>query len=467
MRDLSYPAPASLAEKPAVAEPMSASPRTTASMMLTDTEAAPAAQAGAEENAPPRPSARPRLLVVDDEEGPRISLKVIFQDQFEVVLAEDGPAAIARAQQERFDVAVLDIRMGGMSGIEVLERLRYIDPALEAVMMTAYETTDTIRQALRLQACDYLNKPFDLEAMRSAVARALERRSLASAVQTNGQQLAQLQKDLESVRHESELNRTRGEIYGSIIHDINGPLTVISSLLQFINQDIGDQDHLAGEDLEVVKDRLKRITRQATTCIEISRRYLGLLRGARSEASHIWINQVLHDVSDLARAHPSMRNHQFLVRPLPEDVASPVHGTDLLQMLLNLAINAFQCSPQPHRVEVAGQLLHQPVDMGTLPDGEAQRFINRDGFHNHGPLLAVSVEDNGPGIPAEVMPRLFEPYFTTKARHQGTGLGLCIVQRLLRESRGGLHVRSTPGQGTTFTVYVPAIAGQPAGPVQP
>src|SRR5437867_1376973 len=89
-----------------------------------------------------KPAPRPRMLVVDDEEGPRVSLRVIFQDDFEVELAEDGPSAIELARQRPFDVAVLDIRMGGMSGIEVLERLRYLDPAIQALKMTAFETTD-------------------------------------------------------------------------------------------------------------------------------------------------------------------------------------------------------------------------------------------------------------------------------------------------------------------------------------
>lgn len=399
---------------------------------------------------------RPVMLIVDDEEGPRLSLRVIFQDEFDIELAEDGPSAIALAQKRKFDVAVLDIRMGGMSGIEVLERLRFLDPAIESVMMTAFETTDTMRQALRLQACDYLNKPFDVDTMRAAVARAMERRSLASEVRTNTEELASLQNDLEAARHESEVNRTRGEIYGSIIHDINGPLTVISGLLQFINQHIGDQETLEGEDLEIVKERLKRITRQATNCIEISRRYLGLLRGCGHGASHVWINQILGDVSDLVRVHPSVRNHQLLVRPLPEDVAVSVHSQDLIQILLNLAINAFQCTSQYHRVEIGGQVLHQPLDLGMFTDGAEDRFINREGFNNTAPLLALSVQDNGPGIPSEIMPKIFQPFFSTQPRSQGTGLGLCIVNRLLKESRGGLHVHTKVGQGTVFTIYLPA-----------
>src|SRR5512138_2528267 len=80
---------------------------------------------------------KPTLLVVDDEEGPRMSLKVVFGDEFNILMAEDGPAAIELAKTNLIDVAVLDIRMAGMSGIEVLERLRYLDSSIEAVMMTA------------------------------------------------------------------------------------------------------------------------------------------------------------------------------------------------------------------------------------------------------------------------------------------------------------------------------------------
>src|SRR6266446_2543758 len=120
------------------------------------------------------------LLVVDDEEGPRQSVRVIFKDDYEVLMAADGPSAIELAQKSRIDVAVLDIRMAGMSGIEVLERLKYVDPGIEVVMMTAFETTDTMRQALRLRACDYINKPFDISTMRAAVASAMQRRDRKS-----------------------------------------------------------------------------------------------------------------------------------------------------------------------------------------------------------------------------------------------------------------------------------------------
>ena len=122
------------------------------------------------------PNGKGALLIVDDEDGPRQSLWIIFKDEYKLLIAEDGPTAIELAKQHRIDVAVLDVLMSGMSGIDVLERLKNLNPNIEVIMMTAFETTDTIRQALRLRACDYINKPFDVATMRTAVGQAMQRR---------------------------------------------------------------------------------------------------------------------------------------------------------------------------------------------------------------------------------------------------------------------------------------------------
>ena len=71
--------------------------------------------------------------------------------------------------------------------------------------------------------------------------------------------------------------------------------------------------------------------------------------------------------------------------------------------------------------------------------------------------LTMRVTDKGPGIPAEVLPKIFQPYFTTKGPRHGTGLGLNIVQRLVKEGNGALHVKTFLGQGSTFSVYLPGI----------
>jgi two-component system sensor histidine kinase/response regulator len=403
------------------------------------------------------PKRKGTLLVVDDEDGPRQSLRVIFKDDYEVLMASDGPSAIALAQNQKIDVAVLDIRMAGMSGIEVLERLKFVDPTIEVVMMTAFETTDTIRQALRLRACDYINKPFDISTMRAAVANAMHRRTLEGEIHNNAEKLQQLLGELQNQKVEEQMAHTRGEIYASIIHDINGPLTVISGFVQLLNQRIGNATRLEQPDLEFIKDRLKTITRQVTNCIEISRRYLGFLRRHSDDGPRVGVNQLLTDLNQLARVHPSRSNHYLNIHPLPEDIAVRMNGTDIIQVLLNLTINAFQCSAQAHSVDIDGVTLRQALDLSNFKDGPQERLLNIENFDNTPPLLMISVRDTGPGITPEALPKIFQPYFTTKAARQGTGLGLNIVQRLVKEARGALHVRTEVGGGTTFTVYLAAV----------
>jgi signal transduction histidine kinase len=404
----------------------------------------------------PAAKRRGTLLVVDDEDAARQSMAMIFKDEYDLLMAGDGPRALELVQNKRVDVAVLDIRMSPMSGIEVLERLKFVDPCIEVVMMTAFETLDTMRKALRLRACDWINKPFEVAAMRAAVAGAMQRRTLESEIQNNAEKLQELLGELQNQKITEQIANTRGEIYASIIHDINGPLTVISGFVQLMNQRFGNASRLGVEDLDFIKDRLKIITRQVTNCIEISRRYLSFLRRQTDEAPRVGVNQLLSDLSHLVKVHPSLQNNEFTLHPLPEDIGVRINGTDLIQVLLNLTVNAFQCTPQNHRVEIQGRVLHEPLDLAGFRDGPESRFLNVESFANTSPLLQISVRDNGPGIPAENLSKIFQPYFSTKGPRQGTGLGLNIVQRLIKEANGSLHLQTRLGEGTTFTVYVPA-----------
>ena len=397
---------------------------------------------------------RGTLLVVDDEDGPRQSLRVIFKDEYDMLMAEDGPTAIELAQKHPIDVAVLDIRMAGMSGIEVLERLKYVNPSIEVIMMTAFETTDTIRQALRLRACDYINKPFDLATIRAAVSQAMQRRTLESEIHSNAEKVQELLSELQNQKVEEQIAKTRGDIYASIIHDINGPLTVISGFVQVLNQRLNHASRLEMEDLEFIKDRLRIIARQVGNCVEISRRYLGFLRRQSEEAPRVSVNQLFKDLEQLIRVHPGRSDNEFSVQPMAEDLGVKMNGTDVIQILLNLAVNAFQCAPLSHRVEVGGEILREPLDLTAFKDGPNDRLLNVESMDNTAPLVKLWVRDTGPGIPVEVLPKIFQPYFTTKGPRQGTGLGLNIVQRLIKEGKGALHVHTRPGEGTTFTIYL-------------
>ena len=403
----------------------------------------------------PTPGPRGTLLIVDDEEGPRLSLRVIFKDNYDLLMAEDGPTAIELAQKHRIDVAILDIRMAGMSGIEVLERLRFVQPDIEAIMITAFETTDTIRQALRLRAADYINKPFDLATIRAAVTAAMQRRTLESEIHSSAEKVQALLGELQNQKVEEQIAKTRGDIYASIIHDINGPLTVVAGFIQLLNKRLGRVTRLEVEDLEFIKERLRIIERQISNCIEISRRYLSFLRHHSTETQPMGVCQVLNDLEQLVRDHPGIQENEFRATPPPTDICVKINGTDVIQILLNLTVNAFQCLPQPHRVEVGAEILNAPLELAAFKNGPNDRCLNLENLDNKAPLVRFWVRDTGPGIAADVLPKIFEPYFTTKGPRQGTGLGLNIVQRLIKEANGALHVHTQMGAGSTFTMYLP------------
>jgi two-component system, cell cycle sensor histidine kinase and response regulator CckA len=135
-----------------------------------------------------------------------------------------------------------------------------------------------------------------------------------------------------------------------------------------------------------------------------------------------------------------------------------VNGADLIQILLNLTINAFQSTIEPHSVKISTQLINQSIDFSQIKEGGSDRLLNPENLKGHPPLVLFMVEDSGPGISPENLSKIFQPFFSTKA-DKGTGLGLSIVQRLMKEARGVLHVHSELGKGTAFHLYLPAVGG--------
>ena len=133
---------------------------------------------------------RPVLLVIDDEPGVRASVRMILDGVCEVLEAPDGPAGIETVRSRDVDMCLLDVRLPGMEGIEVLERLKRLDAGLEVVLVTAVRTVRTAVEAMKLGAYDYLTKPFAADDLRGVVHRALERRALHREVRYLRDELA-------------------------------------------------------------------------------------------------------------------------------------------------------------------------------------------------------------------------------------------------------------------------------------
>ena len=125
---------------------------------------------------------RPVILVVDDEPGVRESFRAILKDRYEVLEAEDGPSSLELVGSHPVNLVLLDVRLPGMEGIQVLERIKTIDEGIEVIMVTAVKTIRTAVEAIRLGAYDYITKPFEVEEILSAVNRVLEKQALEREV---------------------------------------------------------------------------------------------------------------------------------------------------------------------------------------------------------------------------------------------------------------------------------------------
>ena len=398
-------------------------------------------------------SAKPVLLVVDDEEGPRTSLRVVFKNEFEVLLASNGVEALKLARGTKVDVAILDILMHGMSGVDVLRELKAIDDDIEVIMLTAYETLETARQALRLGAREYLNKPFDIAALRTAARRALSKRRTNIELKSAHSRLQELQDEIAST---GPLAEPAGDTAGNILHDLNSPLTVINGFIELIHKQVNSAASLEGEEFEKMKGSIARVHGQVVRCLEISRRYLGVRHAANgTPTDSVSVNEVLLDLEELLSKHPSAEGCELMISELEQHTHAAISGTHLLRVLINLALNGLQSADAPVRVDVIAQIIPEKFDVSGFNNADDERFIVSGHFVAGRPMIAISVRDNGPGISAAVVPRLFAGPFTTKPPGKGTGLGLGSVKALVLDAKGAVRLTTKNGQGSTFTVFLP------------
>ena len=233
-----------------------------------------------------------------------------------------------------------------------------------------------------------------------------------------------------------------GQLAGGIAHDFNNMLTAIIGYSELLLDRVRHDEALA-DDVEEIKragDRASRLTRQ-------------LLAFSRKQ---VWAPQVLDVNGVLADLH------KMLGRVIGEDVrleiaAAPdldrvkVDPSQIEQVVVNLAVNARDAMPKGGTLTI------------TTRNVELDRFfVQRHVGAVAGKYVAITVQDSGCGMTAEVLAHVFEPFFTTKPAGKGTGLGLATVHGIVKQSGGYITIDSAPGAGTTVTTYLPSVNVTPA-----
>jgi len=120
---------------------------------------------------------QPTVLVVEDQLGPRESLRAILQSDYRILLAEEGEQALHFVTHETVDVVLLDLRLPGLSGIQVMEKIKALRPSIEVIVVTSYASAEAELAVQRLRAFEYISKPFNVSYLRETVKRAVAHRS--------------------------------------------------------------------------------------------------------------------------------------------------------------------------------------------------------------------------------------------------------------------------------------------------
>jgi PAS domain S-box-containing protein len=253
--------------------------------------------------------------------------------------------------------------------------------------------------------------------------------------------------NLEAQLRQAQKMEALGALAGGIAHDFNNLVGAVLVSTANLKQDLGPAHAslLSVETIERASRRAADLTRQ-------------LLSFARRDRMRVASVNLVDVVKDIGRICERTFDRAISVETrAPVDVVL-VHGDagQLEQALLNLCINARDAMP-------SGGTLTLEVDRREL-DEAASRALQLDAS---GAYAMASVADSGVGMKPEVQRRLFEPFFTTKEQGKGTGLGLAMAYGIIRAHRGGIAVRSAPGRGTRFDLYLPVAATDARAPVGP
>src|SRR5438445_12862911 len=176
----------------------------------------------------------PQVLVIDDEIGPRESLRMLLKPNYQVHTADCVEAGLKLLKEKQPDTIVMDIRMPGMTGIEGLRKIREIDPHLSVIMLTGFGALDTAKEALRLGANDYISKPFDAGEMRQVIGRNVERTRVHRASDTAAAEIKELNNRLLKELAQKERLASLGQASAEFVHDLGNPLTIVWGYVQLL-----------------------------------------------------------------------------------------------------------------------------------------------------------------------------------------------------------------------------------------
>ncbi|UCD42013.1 MAG: HAMP domain-containing histidine kinase [Chloroflexota bacterium] len=364
---------------------------------------------------------RCKILIIDDEEIVLDScLQILSGGDYEIRTAGNGILGVDLAEKFRPDVIFVDLKMPGISGFEVLEKIQEIDPTIVTIVITGFATIGSAVEAMQKGAFDFLPKPFTPDELRLITRRGIEKRKLVL--------------ETLALRREKELLR---EHFAAIVsHELKSPLAAVQQYLYSLSNELSDQ---------LTEDQQHRFERIQTRI------------GDLMQLIHTWLRAITVDIESIkenfaptsipvviSKAVESVDPHairkDIAIRTAVQDDIFPVLGDEgtLVEAVVNIVGNAVKYSPAGSHVEIT-----------------AKNFDDE---------VAITIEDDGIGISSDDLPFIFEDFYTSRSDKQiekGSGVGLALTKRIIEAHGGNVSVESELGEGSTFELRFPALINQP------
>lgn len=364
---------------------------------------------------------RCKILIIDDEEIVLDScLQILSGGDYEIRTAGNGILGVDLAEKFRPDVIFVDLKMPGISGFEVLEKIQEIDPTIVTIVITGFATIGSAVEAMQKGAFDFLPKPFTPDELRLITRRGIEKRKLVL--------------ETLALRREKELLR---EHFAAIVsHELKSPLAAVQQYLYSLSNELSDQ---------LTEDQQHRFERIQTRI------------GDLMQLIHTWLRAITVDIESIkenfaptsipvviSKAVESVDPHairkDIAIRTAVQDDIFPVLGDEgtLVEAVVNIVGNAVKYSPAGSHVQIT-----------------AKNFDDE---------VAITIEDDGIGISSDDLPFIFEDFYTSRSDKQiekGSGVGLALTKRIIEAHGGNVSVESELGEGSTFELRFPALINQP------
>ena len=350
------------------------------------------------------------ILIIEDEPGPALALKMILKPYYQVYSAERGEAALEILKTTPIDVVSLDLRMPGLSGMPLLAKIKAHDPDIEVIVITGYGSLETAVESINLKVFSYVAKPFDVLEILETTKRALQKR-----------------RNLQRLRHIKE------EFFANLTHEFRTPLSAIMGYSSILLEEHGST---LSNDQRAALDRIQANSHELLSCVE------GIFFLAALEAGEIPLTVWSFDAKVLLARLGERHGHAFEEKAVHLEVGDvpslPIRTDEekLAKIIDILVLNGVKFTEH-------GSVR---VDATVQPDGP----------------LEIRVRDTGIGMRPDEIDEVLEGFRqadpTARKRFRGIGLGLRLLTRMVAALGGNIDVQSTLGGGTEFVVTIPPIA---------